>query len=73
LYGIWYGEAFVDWDAMRYAIAGVENEAGGATGGIEGEDGLNGSVESGDVEGFEEDLGSSFAVAARVERRFCEE
>jgi len=48
------------------AVAGVENEASGAAGGVEGEDGLDGCVEGGDVKGFEEDLGGGFAVATGV-------
>lgn len=58
---------------MGYAIAGVEDEAGGAAGGIKREDSLDGGVEGGNIEGFEEDLSSGFAVAARVEGWLCEE
>jgi len=71
--GVWNGEAFVDGDAVGDAVARVEDEAGGAAGGVEGEDGLDGGVEGGDVEGFEEDLGGGFAVAAGVEWGFGEE
>lgn len=47
---------------MRDPITRVENYSGGAAGGVEGENSLNGCVKGGDVEGFEEDLGSSVAV-----------
>jgi len=43
---------------------------GGGPGGGESEDGLDGDVETGDVECLEEDLGSVLAVLGRVERRF---
>lgn len=55
---------------MGDAVAGVEDYAGGAAGGVEGEHGLDGGVEGGDVEGFEEDLGRGFAVLTRVEGGF---
>ena len=55
-------EAFVDGHGVGDAVAGVEDEAGCAAGGVEGEDGLDGEVQGGDVEGFEEDLGGGGAV-----------
>lgn len=65
-----HGETFVDGHGVGDAVAGVEDYAGGAAGGVEGEHGLDGGVEGGDVEGFEEDLGRGFAVLTRVEGGF---
>lgn len=72
-YGAGHGEAFVDGDGVGDAVAGVEDYACGAAGGVEGEDGLDGGVEGRDVEGLEEDLGGCFAVGAGVEGGFGEE
>lgn len=58
---------------MRDTIAGVEDKACGASGRVEGKDGLDGGVEGGHVKGFEEDLCSCFAIRAWVQWRFCEE
>lgn len=47
---------------VGYAVAGVEHDTRCAAGGVEGEDGLDGCEEGGDIEGFEEDLGGRVAV-----------
>jgi hypothetical protein len=52
------------------AVAGVEDDARRPAGGVEREDGLDGGVEGGYVEGLEEDLGGRVAVRAGVERGF---
>lgn len=56
---------------MGNSVARVKHYSCGAAGGVEREDGLDGGVEGGDVEGFEEDLGGGFAVLTRVEGGFC--
>lgn len=56
---------------MGYAVAGIHYYSCSATGGVEGEDGLDGGVEGGDIEGFEEDLGGGVAVTSWVKRWFC--
>ena len=56
---------------MRDSVAGIEDYACCAAGGVEGEDGLDGGVEGGDVEGFEEDLGGCVTVCSGVEGGFC--
>jgi len=38
--GVGHGETFVDGDSVGDTIAGVEDDTGGAAGGVEGEDGL---------------------------------
>ena len=67
------GKAFVDGHGMADAVARVENDAGGAAGGVEGEDCLDGGEEGGNVEGLKEDLGGVGAVTPGVERGLGEE
>lgn len=55
---------------MGDTVAGVEDDAGGTAGGVEGENSLDTGVEGGDVEGFEEDLGGCVTVCAGIEGRF---
>merc|ERR550519_2325916 len=42
--GVGEGVTFVDGNGVGDAVAGVENDAGGTSGGVEGEDGLDGDV-----------------------------
>lgn len=70
LNAVGHGEALVDGDGVRDAVAGVEDDAGRAAAGVEGEHGLDGGVDGGDVKGLEEDLGGCVAVLAGVERWF---
>ena len=51
------GITFVDWDCVGYTISGVENDTGGTSGGVQGENGLDGDVHGGGIEGLEHDLG----------------
>jgi len=69
-YGAGHGETFVDRHGVGDAIAGVEHYSCRAPGCVEGEYRLDGGVEGGDVEGFEEDLRGGFAVVAGVKRGF---
>ena len=66
-------EALVDGHGVRHAVARVEDHACCAARRVEREDGLDGGVEGGDVEGFEEDLRGGVTVGARVEGGFGEE
>ncbi len=50
------GVPFVDGDGVGDTISRVEDDTSGTTGGIEGEDGLDGDVHGGTVEGLEHDL-----------------
>ena len=64
-----------DWDNVRDTITGIDNSAGqravrdfsGGPGCGEGEDGLDGDVQAGAVEGLKEDLGGIFAVLGWVQ------
>jgi hypothetical protein len=69
-YAVRYGEALVYRDGVRHAIAAVEDDARRPAASVEGEDGLDGGVKGGDVEGLEEDLGCCVAVATGVEGGF---
>ena len=55
---------------MGNTVARVEDDASCAAGGVEREDGLDGCVESGDVEGFEENLSGGVTIGAGVEWGF---
>ncbi len=65
--GVREGETFVNGDGVRDAVTGVEDDTGGATGGVEGEYGLNGDVERGGIEGLEHDLGHLLPVGLWVQ------
>ena len=71
--GVGHGEAFVDGDGVGDTIARVEDDTGGAAGGVEREDGLDADVHSGDVEGLEHDLRHLLAVDLGVHGSFGEE
>ena len=71
--GVGHGETFVDGDGVGDTITGVEDNTGGTTSGVEGEDGLDTDVHSGAVEGFEHDLGHLFTVGLGVHGSFSEE
>ena len=47
---------FIDGDSVGDTIAGVKDDTGGTTGGVEREDGLDGDVHGRAVEGLEHDL-----------------
>ena len=54
---------------MRDTVASIEHYACCAAGGVEGEDGLDGGVEGGDVERFEKNLGGCVTVRSGVKGR----
>ena len=65
--GVRESETFVDGDGVGDTVTRVQDDTGGTTRGIEGQDGLNSDVESGSVEGLEHNLGHLFAVGLGVE------
>ena len=65
--GMRESETLVDGDSVGDTITRVQDDTGRATGGIEGQDGLNSDVESGCVKGFEHDLGHLFAIGLGIE------
>merc|ERR1712042_114382 len=64
--GVWEGVSLVDWDGVGNTITRVEDDTGGAAGGVEGEDGLDGDVHGGGVECLEHDLGHLLTVGLGV-------
>jgi len=70
--GMGQRESLVNRNNVRKAITRIENNASGATRGIEGQNRLNGDIESGYVEGLEHDLGHLLPVGLGVHRSFGE-
>ena len=60
--GMWDGETLVNWDGVSNTISGVADDTGGSTVGVEGEDGLDGNVESLHLESLEHELGHLLSV-----------
>merc|ERR1719410_2847407 len=67
------GITFIDGDGVGDTIAGVHDDTGGTTGGVQGEDSLDGDVHGGHVEGLEHDLGHLLTVSLGVEGSLSQE
>lgn len=63
----------VNGNRVADSISRVEDDTGGPSGRVEGEDGLDGDVEGRGVEGLEHDLGHLLAVDLGVEGSLGEE
>ena len=66
--GVGEGVSLVDGHGVGDTIAGVENDSGGTSGGVQRQNGLDGHVHGGGVEGLEHDLGHLLPVGLGVER-----
>jgi hypothetical protein len=66
-------ETLVDGDNVGNTVTGVENDTSGTTGGVQGQNGLDGDVEGGCVEGLEHDLGHLLTVGLGVDGSFGQE
>merc|ERR1712039_1089313 len=64
---------FIDGDVVGDTITRVHDHTGGTTGGIEGEDGLDGNIHGGHVEGLKHDLSHLLTVSLGVEGSLSEE
>ena len=64
------GETFIDGHNVSDTITGVKHDTSSSTGGIEGQDGLDGDVEGGCVERLEDDLGHLLSVRLGVDGSF---
>merc|ERR1719186_282961 len=64
---------FIDGDTMGDTISRIHDDTSGTTGGIEGEDSLDGDIHGGHVEGPEHDLGHLLTVSLGVEWSLSEE
>merc|ERR1711881_748696 len=64
---------FIDGDGVGDTITGVHDDTGGSARGVEGEDGLDGDVHGGHVEGLKHDLGHLFPVGLGVQGGLSQE
>merc|ERR1712076_282110 len=71
--GMGKGITFIDGDVVGDTISGVHDHTGGTTGGIKGEDSLDGNIHGGHVEGLEHDLSHLLTVSLGVEGSLSEE
>merc|ERR1719391_1334028 len=55
--GVWESITLVDWDTVGDTVTGVHDDTGGTSGGVEGEDSLDGNIHGGHIEGLKHDLG----------------
>lgn len=65
--GVGKSETLVNGDNVSDTVTGVEHDTGGTSGGVQGQDGLNGDVESGSVEGLEDNLCHLLTVGLGVD------
>jgi len=63
----------IDGDVVGDTISGVHDHTGGTTGGIKGEDSLDGNIHGGHVEGLEHDLSHLLTVSLGVEGSLSQE
>merc|ERR1719259_1394333 len=71
--GVGKGVPFVDGDGVGNTISRVQDDTSGTTGGVQGEDSLNGDVHSGSSEGLEHDLGHLLPVGLGVQGSLSQE
>merc|ERR1712106_983689 len=71
--GMGKGITFIDGDVVGDTISGVHDHTGGTTGGIQGEDSLDGNIHGGHVEGLKHDLSHLFTVSLGVEGSLSQE
>merc|ERR1712113_1142570 len=71
--GVGESITLIDGDVVGDTITRVHDHTGGTTGGIEGEDGLDGNIHGGHVEGLEHDLSHLLTVSLGVEGSLSEE
>merc|ERR550534_885018 len=67
------GITFIDGDTVGDTISRVHDNTSGTARGIEGEDGLDGNIHGGHVEGLEHDLGHLLTVSLGVEGSLSKE
>jgi hypothetical protein len=71
--GVGKGITFIDGDGVRDTISGVQDDTGGTTGSVQGQNGLDGDIHGRAVEGLEHDLGHLLPVGFGVEGSLSEE
>merc|ERR1711946_83566 len=70
--GVGKGVTFIDGDGVGDTITRVQDDTGGTTGSVQGQDSLDGDVHGRAVEGLEHDLGHLFTVGLGVEGSLSE-
>merc|ERR1712152_80671 len=71
--GVGEGITFIDGDTVGNTISGVHDNTSGTSGGVEGEDSLDGDIHGGHVEGLEHDLGHLLTVSLGVKGSLSQE
>merc|ERR1719208_540841 len=71
--GVGESITLVDGDSVGDTISRVHDDTSGTSGGVEGEDSLDGDVHGGHVEGLEHDLGHLLSVGLGVEGSLSQE
>merc|ERR1712044_37433 len=71
--GVGESITLVDGDTVGDTVTGVHDDTGGTSGGVQGEDSLDGDVHGGHVEGLEHDLGHLLTVGLGVEGSLSQE
>merc|ERR1712155_230115 len=71
--GVGESITLVDGDTVGDTVTGVHDNTGGTSGGIQGEDSLDGDVHGGHVEGLKHDLGHLLTVGLGVEGSLSQE
>merc|ERR1719445_350581 len=71
--GVGESITLVDGDTVGDTVTGVHDNTSGTTGGVQGEDSLDGDVHGGRVEGLEHDLGHLLTVGLGVEGSLSQE
>ncbi len=64
---------FIDGYGVRYTITRIQDDTGGTTRSIQGQNSLDGDIHGGGVEGLEHNLGHLFSVGLGVEGSLCEQ
>jgi len=71
--GVRNGETFIDWDSVGNTISRINDATGGSTVSVEGKDGLDGNVHTGNLESLEHELGHLLSVGFWVHWGLSEE
>merc|ERR1712140_16218 len=71
--GVGESVTLVDGDTVGDTVTGVHDDTGGTSGGVQGEDSLDGDVHGGHVEGLEHDLGHLLPVGLGVKGSLSQE
>merc|ERR1719515_290141 len=71
--GVGESITLVDGDTVGDTVTGVHDDTSGTSGGIQGEDSLDGDVHGGHIEGLEHDLGHLLTVGLGVEGSLSQE